>query len=691
MSQRGQDLFRLNLVIILKETTCCANCKRANFPDVGVSRPGEGERNKTMMTITASIPCLNPPAWAILERQLMAMMDESIYPFLEKYTRPNGELIWRETWDDYNRDGADDFYESFFNWPLYYLLGGGDHLLALADKEWDAITRQLTRYGVLHKEYEQGYDQFHQSESYIYFYYLCLADPTHPKLIERAKRFAGFYLNEDPDAPNYDPAHRIIRAPHNGSRGPRWGTTDGEARYGWSPGMRTYGLPFEDVPGINHYDDLKDPALARKMGQAMQERMGQGDVAANLGVTSLITNVYLLTGDDKYKDWLVDYLDAWIERADQNGGLLPDNVGLSGQVGETMNGKWYGGLYGWTWPHGYYNIGMAATVAASTAFLLTQNPAYLDLPRKQFDHIFKLGTMRDWRELGMSLKSHWIGNFAAQGEQFETFVVPYRYGDSGWFDYQPLSPVYPAAIWNLSMEEADWQRIERLRQAESYDWRIVVPFRNKEENGHEQPWLRFLAGDNPDYPETILRATYGLVCHRLAQIEADEADLSQVSIHHWQQLNPIITEALVQLTLGAPQAIYNGGLLMSRLRYFDAARQRPGLPQDVAALVETLEAERTVVRLVNLNPFESREVIIQAGAFGEHQFLSAAYEARISLYPAQSGSYAAPDIATETKQVAVDDRFLQIQLPPATEITLDLATARFVNQPAISSPWKGED
>ncbi|HCK52676.1 MAG TPA: hypothetical protein DIC23_05630, partial [Planctomycetaceae bacterium] len=32
--------------------------------------------------------------------------------------------------------------------------------------------------------------------------------------------FAGFYLNEDPGAPNYDPKHRIIRSLFNGSRGP---------------------------------------------------------------------------------------------------------------------------------------------------------------------------------------------------------------------------------------------------------------------------------------------------------------------------------------------------------------------------------------------------------------------------------------------------------------------------------------
>lgn len=638
-----------------------------------------------MQTITATIPCVNPPTWAILERKLIDLMNESIAPFLEKYTREDGTLIWREGGTG-SRDGADDFYESSYNWPLLYLLGGSDDLLTLGQRQWDAITRQLTAAGMVHKEYELGYDQFHQGESYIYFYFLCLADPTNPVNRERARRFAGFYLNEDPDAPNYDPIHKIIRAPHNGSGGPRWGTMDGDPSYNWGPGMRVYGLPFHDMPEIADYDDLQDPIKARQMGEAMQERMGKGDVAGNLIVTSLIANAYLMTGDTKYRDWIVEYVDAWIERAQKNGGLLPDNVGLSGQVGETMHGKWYGGLYGWTWPHGYYNIGMAATVAATNAYLLTRNAAYLDLPRSQLDHVWALGEMRDPHTLEMSLEHHWVGKFTAEGETPETFVIPYRYGDQGWFDYMPLSPVYPTALWNLSMDTDDWARIEALRTVEKYDWRKVIAFRNKEDSGHEQPWLRFIAGDNPNYPEEILRASYGLVCRRLALIREDQADLTKVNIHHWQEHNPIITEALVQLTLGAPQAIYNGGLLISRLRYFDADLRRPGLPADVAALVETLEAERTSVRLVNLNPFATRNLLIQAGAMGEHQFLSASYDALTSDYPGSYKSYTAPPVTTEVRTLAVNDKLLQIILPPATEIRLDLQMARFINPPTYDLP-----
>ena len=56
-----------------------------------------------------------------------------MHPFLDKYAREDGTLIFRD--DFRSRDGADDFYESFYNWPLLYLLGGDDDLLPLAHRQ----------------------------------------------------------------------------------------------------------------------------------------------------------------------------------------------------------------------------------------------------------------------------------------------------------------------------------------------------------------------------------------------------------------------------------------------------------------------------------------------------------------------------------------------------------------------------
>ena len=104
-----------------------------------------------MTSITATTPYTQLPAWAVLERRLFDLLDAAVDPFLDKYTDADGTLIWRDAaTEGYpSRDGADDFYESFGNWPLYYLLGGGDRLLPLSHRHWDAVTRQLTSYGVL--------------------------------------------------------------------------------------------------------------------------------------------------------------------------------------------------------------------------------------------------------------------------------------------------------------------------------------------------------------------------------------------------------------------------------------------------------------------------------------------------------------------------------------------------------------
>ena len=111
----------------------------------------------------------------------------------------------------------------------------------------------------------------------------------------------------------------------------------------------------------------------------------------------------------------------------------------------------------------------------------------------------------------------------------------------------------------------------------------------------------------------------------------------------------------------------------------------------MGALVEKLEAARTVVRLVNLNPNEGRELIIQAGGFGEHRFGTAEYITRTSDWPGElggyAGSYAPPPLETETRTVTVNDKHLRLTLPAGAEIMLDLTTERYVNEPSYSEPW----
>jgi len=118
-------------------------------------------------TIVATVPLTKVPEWAALERQLFEQMEQAIHPYLEKYTHPDGRLVYepglRGTPDllldpdgglTAARDGLDDFYESFYNWPLLYLLGGGDDLLALGQRQFDATTKLGVEMGHVFNEYE---------------------------------------------------------------------------------------------------------------------------------------------------------------------------------------------------------------------------------------------------------------------------------------------------------------------------------------------------------------------------------------------------------------------------------------------------------------------------------------------------------------------------------------------------------
>ena len=142
--------------------------------------------------------------------------------------------------------------------------------------------------------------------------------------------------------------------------------------------------------------------------------------------------------------------------------------------------------------------------------------------------------------------------------------------------------------------------------------------------------------------------------------------------------------------------LYNGGLLVAPIRYFDAERQRPGLPADVAALVSAVSAESITLTLVNLSAFATRQVLIQAGSFGEHEFGEVRYSGRSaeSVYPFAEANYTyaaspytQPDPMPTEYHSAVDSKYLEVEMPPATEMQLTLSMRRYVNQAGYALPW----
>ncbi|WP_326950741.1 hypothetical protein OG439_19295 [Amycolatopsis sp. NBC_01307] len=621
--------------------------------------------------ITASVPLLEPPGWAIAQRELFALLDRAWRRFARDFTGPDGRL--RYAGDLTTRDGVDDFYETFFNWPQLYLLGGADDLLAESEHHWEGVTRQLTELGMLHDEYERGYDWFHQGESLLLLYFLSMAAPARWR--ERALRFAELYV--DPAHGNYDPVHRVIRRPHNGSDPAREGLFDGDA-YPWLPKeAMTYGFPLEWLPP-------DDAAL----GEQMHRRMGTGDTAVNLAASGLVLNALLLSGEGRYRDWLAEYVGAWRERAAANGGILPDNVAPDGTVGGLLDGRWYGGHYGWSWPHGWYSVGHAAVIAALAAALATGDETFTDLVRPALDEIIAHGKVMAFTEADSSLESKWSVQLR-EDVHTPTLHVPFRHDDRGWFDYNPMLLGVPVALWHHSASAADRDRLDRLRAASGYDWRTVRPFRSKEEAGHEEPWFAYLAGDDPGYPERILAAAQAQVRHRLTRMERyRDRDVPEADIHLWQQSNPVVTEALVQLTWGAPQVVYNGGLQQARVRYYDARARRPGLPPSVSALVSGIDPDATVLDLVNLDPEEPRSVIVQAGAFAEHHIDVARYS--VCEDPSWIGDlydYGHGEPAVTSASIDVDGPWLQVELPRSTRVRLTLRLALRARPPSYATPF----
>jgi hypothetical protein len=127
---------------------------------------------------------------------------------------------------------------------------------------------------------------------------------------------------------------------------------------------------------------------------------------------------------------------------------------------------------------------------------------------------------------------------------------------------------------------------------------------------------------------------------------------------------------LTQLTTGAPQTLYNGGLQYARIRYADADAGRPGLPPDVAALVDRIDGVVRVT-LVNLSPTQEHTVLISGGAFGEDRFDTVAYSALSSDFPGGYTSFFSDPIDESLGSAHVNAGRFLVQLPPLTTIRLD--------------------
>src|SRR5262249_2009148 len=144
-----------------------------------------------------------------------------------------------------------------------------------------------------------------------------------------------------------------------------------------------------------------------------------------------------------------------------------------------------------------------------------------------------------------------------------------------------------------------------------------------------------------DYPETALRGDFVTIRRKVEAMRHDTTTPDTRLSDDPMRYNPATVQGLVRLAMGGLTPKHQGEVLQARVRYFDPTHRRPGLPEDVAALVDSLEDGTTSLILVNLNQSEPRTVIVQGGAYGEHL---------------------CEQVATEGITIAVNDRAVRVSL-----------------------------
>jgi hypothetical protein len=346
----------------------------------------------------------------------------------------------------------------------------------------------------------------------------------------------------------------------------------------------------------------------------------------------------MLTHEKKYRDWVLEYVNAWKERIAANGGNIPTNIGLDGKIGGEYGGKWYKGTYGWNFT--IFDGEIEQTAHRNTfdagawpgfgnAYLLTGDPSYIATLRRQMDNLYAQQKTVD----GKVMIPHMYGD--PRGHRYS--------GQETWYQWTTnlftnrLMEIY---LWSGDRKDLEW-----------------VP---------KTDWIAFLEGQQPDYPETALRVDLAGIRSTVEAMRRDPTTPDTRLADWLMGFNPARTDALVKLTLGG-YLTGNIWTLHSRVRYFDPARRRSGLPEDVGALVEKLSADSVTLTLVNLDPIDQRTVQVQAGAYGEHQFAEVTWDGR---------------------SIALDAPAVAVRLAPGCGARIEFRMKRYANQPTLARPWE---
>ncbi len=549
------------------------------------------------------------PSWAVKEREILDLNTKAVELWDKAYLLPNGHRCMK-----YGVGGGqspDDYYETFFKLPIVYILGAGEPVREVWWKAIKGNVSQCTEEGFYVNEFIKSMEGYHIGEQYGNFFNGALMMFDDPEYRRLALKFASFYDGSNPEVPNYDPVHKVMRSAMHGGNGPL-------------------------------LDNSKFDPVHTKYWTAVEDYAFESP--ANMTTTCFLTNAYAMTGDVRYKKVALDYINAWRDRTKANGGIVPTKVRLDG----TIPDDWWGGVLGWTSDKftGGFVVTAGPTAGWSNGTLLSGDTSYWDNWRHMADEWWKNRYTNDKGE---------VTNFPARySSDLGWYGTPW-YGDGQGVYSQVMTNIYLA-----TMKKEDLSRCLERSMLVS-----IAGFGEFYEIGYEFDWIRWLAGKNPEWVDKSLDKLIDN-CKKTNETLVKEIAAGQ----HTERSNATGVGwcgPLVHLMMGAVVPKWNGQPLLARFRYFDPEQKKMGITADCAAMIESMSDDSATLMLVNTSPTTEHTVLVQTGAYAEHQCLSVKPEGGSS--------------------VKVNGTLFAVKLAPQSGKRFVVSMKRYANAPTLRMPW----
>jgi hypothetical protein len=463
----------------------------------------------------------------------------------------------------------------------------------------------------------------------------------------------------------------------------------------------------------------------------------RGDHPLNMAAAMVPFTAYLLTQDQKYKDWVLDYIGAWRDRTEENGGNIPSNIGLDGTIGGEWGGKWYCGIWGWTGEGERNYVFRGPPEGFDVALLLSGDPSYTQAMRHQIDNLFAAKKVVDGKTL-----------------------LPHLYDDKGWGGYGEMSQGtlfvqrgnssgtqgnlvnILVDLYMTSMLPEDLERIPILPGD-------ISPQRHGTDTPPGTDWINYIKGNDADYPLRALQAALSEL--RANAVPSSGGDTSASgrgnpgagSSAGWlgvsgqaypSTLSIASLERLPPMRQGLGGCVPNNGKLLTTTSPAEvsaaaaAARRGQAIPTrvrgggnngpvniggdgsiPVAALVHLTmggadpggESHGPLplnVQVRHFDPENRRPGLPKdVGALVEHFDAKSVtltlvngnqlHERTVTVQMGAYGEHTATEVAVGGRRAVVNGPWFNVRLAPGSGETLTIGVRRYANMPTAAFPW----